>query len=382
MPGSSWRYIAQRIDGEGPGVYLDWDVPLFDVQHTDVLSGPCQLNASIPVEIGRLKAEDGRPLLDEWGTIILAEVDGRLEDGGAFIVVNSEFAGPDWSLSCLGFSTYPKGMPYTESWYGVGVDPLDVYRRIWSHLQAQPGGNLGVVLDGTTSPVRIGTQLENVQFQTQAGQMVAFEAGPKKLAWYVTDDLGNEQDSLAKDTPFDYHEKTTWLDKDAGTFEMRIELEYPRRGRRLDNRFAVGENIHQTPTVSRTGDDYANGVMVLGAGEGRDMVHTLVQGPRRGRLRRVATVSDKECNTLAKATARANRELASRLLIEDVTQVVISDHPHAPRGSYRVGDEILIVIEDDWVSATLWFRILAIGSTPDGSSDATVTIKRSDKAAA
>ncbi len=48
---SSWRYIAQRLPS---GEFLDWDLPLQDVDVTTALSAPGGLTATVPVEVARL----------------------------------------------------------------------------------------------------------------------------------------------------------------------------------------------------------------------------------------------------------------------------------------------------------------------------------------
>src|SRR5699024_11949333 len=55
-------------------------------------------------------------------------------------------------------------LPISSEYKGVQVDPLSLVRRIWSHLQSQPDGDLGLKVDSTTSPVRIGTKSEDVEF--------------------------------------------------------------------------------------------------------------------------------------------------------------------------------------------------------------------------
>lgn len=206
-----WRYIVQRLTGVDEPDYLG-EIPISNVRLTDALSGPIALSGTISPEIGMAIAADGRPLLDEWGSAVWAEADGLIRGGG--IVTYSRFNGAQWQLECTGFTGYPTDLPYTgTAYYGVQVDPLDMVRLIWSHIQSQPGGNLNLIVDDTTSPVRIGEELENVQFVDANGNTVSFEAGPYKLAWWVTDDLGREIDNLAKQTPFDYHETHQWADR-------------------------------------------------------------------------------------------------------------------------------------------------------------------------
>ena len=54
---------------------------------------------------------------------------------------------------------------------------------------------------------------------------VTFEAGPFKLNWWETDDLGDVIDKLATDTPFEYVEEHRWANdgESIDTLENVIE---------------------------------------------------------------------------------------------------------------------------------------------------------------
>lgn len=351
-----WRYLAQRLPS---GEFIDYDIPLGDVAVTRTLSGPGRLTATVPVEVGHLVGADGRPVLTEWGTAIWAEADGVIRGGG--ILAEVDVDGPKLTVDCVGVSGYPQGMPWLGPDYaGVQVDPLDVVRMVWAHVQSYPDGNLGVVVDATRSPVRVGTEEEDVEFATGDGRDVAFTAGPFTLNWWSTDDLGKVLDELARDTPFDYLEHTTW---DGDALAHRLQLGYPRiGGRREDLRLVIGENVTVVPPVAW--GEYASEVLVLGAGEGAGMVRAHLPGRPAGRLRRVARVADKAADTAAKATARARAELAARVGAEEVTDLVLADHPHAPLGSIQPGDVVLIEGDAGWVDLTTWGRVVQVVIRP------------------
>jgi hypothetical protein len=370
----AWRYIAQRLDGEGAGEFLDMALPLASPQVTDVLSGPARITGSIDPEVMRLKAHDGRPLLEEWSTAIYAEQDGAIRGGG--ILTSSNFAGSSWSLDVMGFAGYPQGMPFTGSEFFVKADPADIFRRIWEHLQEQPGGNLGVIVDDTRTAVRIGTELAQAQFDTQAGP-VSFESGPYKLAWYQTDDLGKAMDGLAEQTPFEYREEHAWTP--LGEIEHRLRIGYPSLGtRRRDLRFVVGENISTSPTLDRDGDAYVNEILALGAGEGRDMIRA-IDVRRDSRLRRAGVAVDKTARTVKQARSLARRELLARNLLEGVTtQITVRDHPHARVGSWNVGDEIRVQGKLGWLEMDAWFRIVSSTLSPNDASIAGLSILRTE----
>ncbi|MFG3715808.1 hypothetical protein [Micromonospora sp. NPDC047730] len=159
-----WRYIAQRaVTGE----FVDWDVPIARDELSWSLSGPGSLRGTIAPDVGRLRGPDGRPLLDEWGTLLYAEADGEIRWGG--VVVQSGFSGSAWRVEATGFTAYPHGVPYLDLYSKVGVDPLDAVREVWRHVQAQPDGDLGMLVDPTTTPVRLGKPVTPAYQEVQIG---------------------------------------------------------------------------------------------------------------------------------------------------------------------------------------------------------------------
>lgn len=372
---AGWRYLAQRLTGEGDdGELLDVDLPLNDVSLTDVLSGPAGLSGTIDPAFAKLVV-GGQPLLNEWGTAIWAEEDGNIIGGG--ILTTSGFRGSSWSLDCMGYSGYLYDMPYLGSWSGVQVDPLAVVRQMWAHAQGQPGGNLGLNVSTLTTGLKIGTVLEQVEFDTESGP-VSFEAGPVKLNWWQTHDLGSEMDKLAKETPFDYHERHQW---EGDVIKHYLDFSYPRMGRRHDQlRFVVGENIHVVPSVDRNGDDYASEILALGAGEGRTMLMAQLRRTT-GRLRRVGIVEDKSARSLKAVTSVANTDMAWRKNLDTVSELVLIDHPHAPMGSVKPGDEVYLEGKLDWVELGIWVRVLSTTLQPASGNAMTLTVTPADRIA-
>lgn len=378
MPAGGWRYLAQRLDGNGlSDEFIDLDLPLQDVAITDTLTGAPAITAAITPEVARLQAPDGRPLFEKWGTAIYAENEGEIR-GGA-ILTDLQREGSNLALTCTGFSSYPDGQPWTteEGYIGVEVDPLDVVRVIWDHLQSQPYGNLGVEIDRTTkTPFRIGTPYKVREFDPQDDPNVGptiFESGPVLLRWYETQDLGEEIIRYAEDTPFDYRERHAWV---GDRIHHYIDFGYPNLGsKRTDLRFVIGENIMPLPRVGA--DEYATEIMALGAGEGRGMKRAVASRP--GKLRRAALVIDKSARRQARVNNLAQRELNWRTGQDDITQVIVSDHAHAPLGSYSVGDEILVEGRTPWGDLDVWARVVSIGIRPAAGDVAELTLLRSDK---
>lgn len=374
-----WRYFATRLNGDGTETMLDPDLPLEGVSIDDVLSGDGSINATISPAYPRLIGPDRKPIMREWSTAIYAENNGAIRAGA--ILTKSTLAGPQVSLEAVGFTGYGRDMPYTGSgWYGVQVDPLDIVRLIWDHIQTQPGGDIGLELGFTSTPVKIGTTLKQVSFDTQEGP-ASFEAGPYKLNWYSNHDLQGDVDDLASSTPFDYHERHYW--DAAGNLRHALDFGYPAIGRRrTDLRFVFGVNIFETPTVDRDGSLYASGTMVVGKGDGGpSTIYVVSEPPTRpeGRLRRIAVVEDNTISSKTRARQRADAENQWRRSLDDITSITVHDHPNARLGAAQVGDEIYVEGRGDWTDVGLWARITAISYQPDSGNVAEYSIARTDK---
>lgn len=345
---TGWRYLAQRVTWDGSvGEWLDTDLPLTGVQITDVLSGPSLLTGRVDPVYARLLASDGRPLLDEGGTLVHAEADGQIR--ASCIYRRGEFDGPQWRLSCAGVGAQPADHAYLGEISFVGADPLDVVRHVWAHMQAQQSSNLGVAVDAsTTSRGSVGTADD-----------------PYELNWWSTHDLSRVVDELAGSTPFDWAERSFWNQR-RDRVQHEVVFGYPTLGtRRRDLRFVFGENIHTVPQAVRDAGESANHVIFLGAGEGRDMIRVEAMLDD-GRLRRTVVVEDKSVRSPELAHLRAARELDARrpgLLIADVT---VRNTVNAPLGGFAPGDEIRVQGDLDWFGAVdQWMRIVSLTVAPE-----------------
>lgn len=361
-----WRYYLFRANGDGTETPLYHSaLPLLNVNIDVELSGPGGITASLKPEQRGLAAGDGSPLFVPWSTVLYAEKDGQIRQGG--ILTEPVDDGPELKLDFVGHSGYPAGQPYTGDQQWVQEDPLNIVRHIWAHLQGKQGANLGVVVDGTTSPVRVGKAVPE-------GETVAKDEGPYILGWWETHDLGKALDDLATETPFDYLLSHGW---NGNTPAHRLQLGYPTIGRRRDDlRFVVGENIFVPPVVKYDGEDYADEVLLLGAGEGRKMIRGLQQRSGANRLRRTVVVEDKTLTSQDAADRAALDELSYRLGSPDIQTLVLGET--APAG-YGVGDEILVTTKKGWHDGlNLWVRILAVSTETETNVD-TLTVARSEK---
>jgi hypothetical protein len=363
--------IAQNIL---TGEILHNELPVDDLEITETLSGPQQISGQFPTEIADLRDLG----LEPWGVWIHVEVEGVIRASG-ILQPSTIDENETLSFDAVGVSGYPKGIPYVgdftlsgtdpvsgESGIGVGLDPADIVRDIWAHLQSYPDGDLGVTVVGDT-PIRFGTPARDVAFEDEEGQDVSFVAGPySALDWWEFKDCGSEIDSLAGETPFDWIERQQW-NADKTAVDHWIEIGYPRLGRRLDEvRFAEDENIIAAVGPEEVDDRYASEVHVLGKGEGSAKVRGYAGRPVGNRLRRVAPVDDKTIENTTKANAVAREELESRQSLVDIPEVqAAARHPNATLGAYAVGDEVLVEADVPWIGPLrVWQRVLSITYAP------------------
>lgn len=348
-----FTFFATRLLGNGSEIRIANDLEFQDPPFTYTLSGVNSMTATVTPEIARLKGSDGKPLFVPWSTAIYAEANDEIRFGG--IVTDISMQNEQLSLTIDGFVGYPHGQPYEGARIFKSADPIAVAKHIWSHLQSQQGANLGMAVVGDPSPIRIGTPTP------EEGDEEGYP-----LNWWSTHDLGRVFDDLALEAPFDYIEDHYYEDD---VIKHRLTLYYPERAvRRHDLRFAIDENVYVVPTVEQHGDDYASTVVFLGAGEGREMVREEAATVP-DRLRRVAIITDKTVQSrgTGKALAQSQKNMLNGA--EDIKTVIVVDHPHAPFGSYGIGDVIRLTGFAGWAGEIdMWLRITSLTVDPSTST--------------
>ncbi|MCG7284954.1 hypothetical protein MHY85_03075 [Cellulomonas sp. ACRRI] len=348
----TWRYVCFA---EPSGAYLG-EVQLAGVRLTEVLSGPDRLTGTV---VG-----DAPAWLRPWECSVYAENPAGQVAVGGLLTAAGGVTGQRVAVDVMGRAGYPGEMPWLGDTQAlVQVDPLAVVRMIWAHLQSQPNGNLRVQVDSTTSPVRVGTDAEQVEFTTETGESVSFEAGPFRLEWWSTTDLGSTIDKLATETPFDYAEDTSW-NADRTALVHRLRLGYPALGaRRTDLRLVVGENVILTPDLTGGDDLYATEVHALGAGTGRTRVRAQLTRAAAG-VRRVLVYTDTSARTRDDLSTVARADLAWRDGSPLLDQITVIDHPNTPIAALAAGDEVFVAGQVGDYAIDRWVRITSIETSP------------------
>lgn len=361
----SVRYLLQKLPNRE---MLSWDLPLEEVDLTLSLSAPTVMSASITHERPELVG-----LLRPYGCAVWAD-DGSGDLYGG-ILTDIDTDGPKVSLTIAGYAYAPTGQPWTASEFkGIRVDPLDVVRRIWDRLQSIPNGDLHLEVDSTKSKVLIGEEERDVSFTTSDGEETEFTAGPYKLNYWDTADVGKEFSDMIEEAGASYLERHYWEDE---SIRHRLLIDCPSRSvRRDDVRAVVGENVIAPPKLSLPGSGYASEVLVLGAGEGRDAIYASSGPVNTGGLYRATVYSDKSITSKAKAQSVA-REQVKRLSgrEEQITDLTVLDHPNMDLRSITPGDVLRVTGDSEWVKLDTYVKVMDKTFAPDNPMTGTLTVE-------
>lgn len=341
----AWRFHLMDLPSRE---WVDRDLQLVDATVTRAVNAPAAISGSLPLGVLAPGA------IREWGSLLIAEQEGH--EPVAAIVDMLQVSDNKLRVEAGGWSMYPNETPWLGNDFAfIQVDPLDIVRTIWEHVQSYQDGNLGVTVDPTKSPVRVGTKEEEANFTTGAGEDVSFTSGPFRLAWWETEDLGQTLFDLANDTPFQYAERNTWT-ADKQDLDHRLQLGYPSIGtRRHQLHFEVGINVTVPPPMDEGG--YASEVILFGAGEGRKKVNSGPITAKTGRLRRVHVATDKAISSKG-AAVKAARPILDRLTgAYGIDSVEVVEHDAAPFGTFGPGDEIRVRGDAGWAELDMWVRI-------------------------
>jgi hypothetical protein len=335
------------------GEWIDLAAPLSGAQVTRSLSAAASLSGTLPIELAHLT---GR--LREWGTAIYAVEGDQLRGGGIIPDGGVSYDDQQVSIDAVGPSSWLHGQPWlTADRSYIDADPATIDQDIWDRMQAWAGGFLGVTLDPLTTTKRIGEPERDVNFQTSTGQDVEFTAGPYRLSWWQTANVGQERARLLEDAGIEWQEVPNWAPGQARAVRWHIRRAFPRLGARRHQRLTVGAEIIQVPPVQH--EPYSSDVLVLGAGEGSATVSATASRTT-DRLRRAALVTAKGIGRRPTAETRARSEAARRTGTSVVGSIVVVPTETFDPWQVQPGDELPISGDAGWVQLDHWVRVIEI----------------------
>ena len=404
------RYLVERIaDGE----FLELELPIVVSGAGQALCGPGSFSGTVAPDVGGVRDDVGTLLIDPYATFVHEEADGVIR--GTWLVTRSELDGSRWTIEGAGFSAFFRGRPYEGEYRGVRVDPVAVARHVVEHAQGFAGADLGVSVVGASTAV-VGTDSDEKEAAAQAtvdaakaavegakkaldlaraaakanpspANKAAVEArktesdaadaakkaadellsaakekargdgGAWKLLWWDTPDCFQAIEEAFAAAGVEWVEWSGW---NAGRTQVLKEFRVSARvGRKQTNlSFIEGDNITETVVVEDDADLYANKVVAVGAGEGRDALRvTVAVSDTRRSKPFVLDAKHVTKRASLERLARAELDRRQRRLRVDAIRVDAS-HPNAERGTFGVGDTILVDAEVGWIGRQrLWQRV-------------------------
>lgn len=363
-----WRYYAQRAS---TGEWLDTNVQFSDPAVSLMLSSPNAMRAHIPVGInGNPTMSDGRPLFGKFDTLLLAEDEtGTLVYFGVCTDVSPVPSGTD--LEFISTTGWLAGVPYTGE-YVVWESPL--YNAIKELMSAarkvQPRIPFNVTYIGGQG-LTIGDPQPPPQPDDADARRAWQEAHGWKdqysLVWWEAPMVGKELDDFVKQYGINYIESVRWVNRGSLDYAVDIYIDdgVSTGHVRSDVEFVDGVNLAKPIDVKPGTSKFANRVIGLGAGEGRDMLMVNVSADD-GRLYQAEVRQYK---------AIGNQDLLRRMAVSDlqflhgqgvkIETLTVWDMPgFAPIASLVPGDEVRIKSANTVPPVDDYARIVSITRTP------------------
>lgn len=365
------RFIAQDIR---TGEFLHWELPISNPAIDYNLSGPVVISGSFDNEVRQLEDVGLEPL----ATWIHVEEGGVIRASGILQPTNSD-GNQQLSFEALGPASYPAGLPYQGSYTNINVDPADVVRHLWAHIQGYPDGNLGVAVTGNTT-VRIGKPFPpEIPSGEEDPNPNDNQDKPYSLQWYEAPDMGDEINKLLQDAKVDYVERYEWNSTRTDVNHF-IDIKSPRAGNKRDDvTFVQEENLIAAIAPKEIEGFYASTVVLFGKGEGSSIILGYASAPNPRRLRRVVILNDPTVDNKDRATALCLAELTRRQAIFDIDEILAdARHPNAQLGDFQLGDDVLVKANlPKFGEINQWQRIIGYTYYPD-TEQLRIRMRRSD----
>jgi hypothetical protein len=380
-----WQLYAQRAE---TGLWLDNDVQLDDFDMDWTLSGPAGGEGYIPAGlVASPYAMDGRLLWEKWGTLLFAEEDKKLAWVGICLGANPDEKGI--KVEFIGVTGWLQRVPYNDVLRTWERDVFDVIRHLVNHSKdykpnlpfTVTGGNAGFTVGDPQPPeppkepvrrkgeskkdFRDSKRYEQYQEDAEKWNKAYGKRERFEIVWWEAPYIGEEIDTLAKEHNFDYRENVKWINRTEQTYEFILELSDDMTNRRTDIALIDGQNLAEPLETKDIENEFANHVIGLGKGEGRDM-RRAVAGGRDGRLYQAEYITYKSVKSedrLRRLISRDHKRLSNP--DPEVGNVVVWDIPGwASVSTLRCGDEVQVISDNTQPRTEVWRRIVGITRSP------------------
>jgi hypothetical protein len=334
---TEYRYLTYSAR---TGAYLD-ELPLSGLRYTERLNDIGELSANLDLSA---RTASGRSLADAYvsasaprRTRLFVERDGVLVWSG-IIWRRRRALGSDGvvQLQALDDFSYFARRKLTVSRSYTGVDQLAVARDLISWAQSQPAGDVRIELRSETSGVLL------------TRTPIAWGYEYRNIADLLTE-------LAAADNGFDFAFRPAY--DSLGHPTVTLELYYPRRGRTATSSNLVFFNASNSGgnlidwDLDESGLDSATSVYGIGAGEGESMVQAVATRTElldAGYPMTEAVASYKTITDGATLVGLTIADVAGRSADQRTWSIVVDpDDISVPFGTWTVGDDARVVIDDD-----------------------------------
>lgn len=351
LPGSERSYYKRfhYWVEDNKGNIITKDLVATKDQVVKVLSGPAQIQFDIsPFEpSAQLPGGNGPIQFKPWGHIIHAvkeNLKGEEEIWASGIVQPSDVNQDNavMTLKAEGISKYPKGLPWLENWNPIAVDPAEIIRRIWAHIQSYSNAKLGVTVEPIVTDTKMlpGFSFQNEEF-VQNFFAIFIRASDRN-------DCGDYIDKICRDIPIEFREKAVW-NPVTNKIDKTIELAYPKIGT-IQNGviFRLGENVRSQTKKTEAEINWLSDVTVKGYFPGVEYDATIAN-PDPDRFRRVMDEQDLHVDSNERAAVWGKKLLTRRQIPFYFEELIVDPyHYSAPFMSYDVGDFVRVQGTDSW----------------------------------
>jgi len=322
------------------------ELPIQDLRWSKVLDAQGAMSGWINLD--HRKAT--RANLDPGATLIYIERGGVLVWGGILWTARPDTEGRKLQLGAEGFWSYFRRRRIRTTKTFTGIDQLAIARDLIQYANAQPGALPGITVGAETSGV------------------------PRDRIYYAYERkwLGEAIEELAAVIGgFDFDIDVTW--DAAGTTPVRtFRLFYPRKGTRIDG-LVFNHNVAGVARYSADVDatKIANLVDALGQGDGDAMLVATAADPAQWARYPLLedVISHKDVNVADTLQGHAAASVERRKLPVETASLAKRADIWPDLGSFDVGDEGRLVVEDGWVSVNGFQRIQAIEVTVSDEGD-------------
>lgn len=386
-----WRYYAQRAT---TGEWLDTNVQMSDEAMSWILSSPNVGQARLPVGIGNQKMQDGRPLFGKFDTILLVE-DENDELIWFGICTEANPVANGTALEFIGFTGWLAGVPYTGE-YQTWQRPLfDVMKEVLSPIYSskiRPQFNFKIEFYGGQSlvigdpqpparpelierPADWSDETWKQYSEDTANHQKAWQENhgwkqQYELLWWEAPMVGKEIDDLVAAYNVNYVESVQWTDRSKLKYLVTVAFDDGTRVfGRTDIEFVDGVNLAKPIDIKPGNARFANRVIGLGSGEGRDMLRVDIGGDD-GRMYQVEIIQYKAINNTNLLRNMAQNDLkylrSDGVKIETLT--VWDREGYAEISTLVPGQEIRIKSEHTVPPVDGFSRVRSITRVPNNAA--------------